>query len=270
MSYYRFDSSIRVHYELTETHSNQPVLLLLHGFMGNGRDFQDCISQLSQTFCCLTVDLPGHGKTQVQGSETYYTMSTTAAVLIALLNQLNFAKVYLFGYSMGGRLALYLMLHYPQQFERVILESASPGLRTKIERSQRLQADFKRAEELENYDFKQFLTNWYNQPLFQTLKRHKKFNKIFNFRLQNNQIELAKSLRNMGTGVQPSLWEKLLNNPIKLLLMVGENDHKFIKINQKMADLSSETTLKFIPDCGHNIHLENQDIWVNTIVYFCA
>lgn len=268
MSIYCFNPSIRVHYQLTATSSNFPVLLLLHGFMGNCNDFQDCISQLCQSFRCLTVDLPGHGKTQVIGSDHYYTISTTAIVLIGLLNDLNFSKVYLFGYSMGGRLALYLMLHYPQRFERVILESASPGLRTSWERSQRFQVDLQRAQQLETQDFKQFLVNWYNQPIFETLKYNSKFSKLLNCRLQNNPYELAKSLRNMGTGVQSSLWEKLSNNLVPLLLIVGEKDHRFVNINQKMLDLSPQTTLKIIQNCGHNIHVENPECLIQVLLDF--
>jgi 2-succinyl-6-hydroxy-2,4-cyclohexadiene-1-carboxylate synthase len=268
VSDYCFNPSIRVHYQLTATNSNLPVLLLLHGFMGNCNDFQDCISQLFQSFRCLTVDLPGHGKTQVTGSEHYYTIPTTATVLMGLLNHLKFSKVYLFGYSMGGRLALYLMLHYPQQFKQVILESASPGLRTHGERSQRFQADLKRAKQLESQDFKQFLVNWYNQPLFETLKCHSKFSQLLHCRLQNNPYELAKSLRNMGIGVQKSLWKKLSDNQVPLLLIVGEKDTKFIKINQEMLALSPQTTLKTIQNCGHNIHFENPERLIQVLLDF--
>ncbi len=35
----------------------------------------------------------------------------------------------------------------------------------------------------------------------------------------------------MGTGYQPSLWENIKENKTPLLLLVGENDEKFININ---------------------------------------
>jgi 2-succinyl-6-hydroxy-2,4-cyclohexadiene-1-carboxylate synthase len=236
--------------------------------MGNSNDFKDCIPQLCQSFRCLSVDLPGHGKTEVLGDESYYTISKTATLLIGLLNHLNLSKVYLFGYSMGGRLAFYLMLHYPQYFHKVMIESASPGLRTNQARSQRLQTDFKRAEQLENQPFKQFLIDWYNQPLFNTLKQHSKFNLVFNRRLQNNPDELAKSLRNLGTGRQPSLWDKLASHNIPLLLIVGELDQKFMQINQEIVGLSDHAKLDIIPKCGHNIHIENTNQWIKTILDF--
>jgi 2-succinyl-6-hydroxy-2,4-cyclohexadiene-1-carboxylate synthase len=105
---------------------------------------------------------------------------------------------------MGGRLALYMTLHFPERFEKVVLESASPGLKTEKERSHRLQADLQLAQKLENSNIKDFLLNWYEIPLFKSLKNSPNFDKLIETRLANNPLELAKSLRNMGTGNQPS------------------------------------------------------------------
>lgn len=269
------------HYTITGN-KQQPVVLFLHGFLGNGDDFKTSISQLSSHYYCLTIDLPGHGKTQVLGGDDYYTMAKTAAGLIDFLNHLNLKQCNLIGYSMGGRLALYLTLYFPEYFQRVILESSSPGLKTKTEQLQRLKFDQNLAKSLENLaysslepnrtpeftTFQEFLNWWYHQPLFQSLKNHPEFPNILQQRLNNNPQELAKSLRYMGTGKQPSLWEKLSQNQVPLLLLVGEYDVKFQKINQEMANSSSLMQLQIIPNCGHNIQIENRTVWVNTILNF--
>lgn len=264
-------NNYRFHYTI-HGNTEQPILLFLHGFLGNGNDFKISISQLSPQYCCLTVDLPGHGQTQVLGADHYYTMAETAAGLIEFLNHLNFKRCHLFGYSMGGRLALYLTLHFPQYFQRVILESTSPGLKTETEQFNRLKSDEKLAESLEylaDYSgFQEFLYKWYQQPLFQSLKQHPEFANILQQRLNNNTSELAKSLRYLGTGKQPSLWEKLSQNQIPLLLLVGESDTKFKQINQEMANLCSVAQLQIIPNCGHNIQIENRTVWINTILNF--
>ncbi|MBE9129866.1 2-succinyl-6-hydroxy-2,4-cyclohexadiene-1-carboxylate synthase [Coleofasciculus sp. LEGE 07081] len=258
-----------VHYYFRGNRS-QPILLFLHGFLGNSQDFSRVISVLSQQFCCLAVDLPGHGKTRVLGSEECYTLSNTAQGLIEFLNHLNIDQCFIVGYSMGGRLALYMTLEFPARFQRVILESASPGLKTERERSLRLQADEQRAEELETSNFQSFLSNWYSQPLFQSLQNHTDLKHLIERRLQNNPEELAKSLRQMGTGKQPSLWERLKQNKIPLLLLVGEYDQKFRTINTEIANICPVAHLKIIPKTGHNIHLENSTAWVNQVRQFCA
>ncbi|VXD22261.1 2-succinyl-6-hydroxy-2,4-cyclohexadiene-1-carboxylate synthase [Planktothrix paucivesiculata] len=249
---------------------NQPIILFLHGFLGNSQDFNTRISPLFPQFCCLTLDLPGHGQTQVLGEDIYYKMPETAAALIEVLNHLNISQCYLMGYSMGGRLGLYLTLHFPQYFKKVVLESTSPGLKTESERVQRLISDTQKSEQLETLEFPIFLEQWYHQPLFHTLKNHPEFDKIFNHRLNNNPLGLSKSLRYLGTGNQPSLWEKLPTNQIPLLLLVGELDHKFKQINQEINQLCPVSWLQIIPNCGHNILIENPQQWINVIVNFLS
>ncbi|MGK7918477.1 MAG: 2-succinyl-6-hydroxy-2,4-cyclohexadiene-1-carboxylate synthase [Trichodesmium sp.] len=247
---------------------NKPVLVMLHGFMGSSNDFREIIPQLSKNFCCLTVDLPGHGKTRVIGGDENYNMPNTAKALINLLDNLKIEKCYLFGYSMGGRLALYMAINFPTRFEKIIIESASPGLRDEVERSLRRESDFKLADKLENSNFSEFLFNWYNQPLFESLRQHNNVDKLRKMRLENNPLELAKSLRNLGTGNQSSLWEKLSNHQIPTLLIVGEYDHKFQAINTKMAELSQATKVRIIPESGHNIHFENPREWMAALIIF--
>lgn len=243
----------------------KPLILFLHGFMGDSNEFNQVISLLSDQFCYLTVDLPGHGKTRVMGGEECYTMSNTADALINLLDQLNVKQCFLVGYSMGGRLALYLTLRFPQRFSKIVLESASPGLKSQGDRLERIQRDFELAKKMEESSFSIFLKNWYNQPIFASLKNHPDFEFLKQTRLQNNQFELAKSLRNLGTGCQPSLWEKLQNNKNPLLLLVGEYDTKFIAINSEMVRLCPFAQLQIVSNCGHNIHFEDPKTFVENV-----
>lgn len=259
--------SYQFHYSLTGN-KNQPLILLLHGFIGDSQDFSSVISLLSQSYSCLAVDLPGHGKTKVIGNETCYNICNTAQALIHLLDDLQIDKCFLLGYSMGGRLALYMTLHFPDRFEKVVLESASPGLKTAKDRSHRLQSDSQLAQNLENSNLKDFLLSWYDRTLFQSLTKSPNFDRLLQARLANNAIELAKSLRNMGTGNQPSLWAQLAQNQIPLLLLVGEYDRKFTTINTEIANLCPAASLQIIPKSGHNIHFENIDKFVEIVRQF--
>ncbi|HEY9904010.1 MAG TPA: 2-succinyl-6-hydroxy-2,4-cyclohexadiene-1-carboxylate synthase [Candidatus Sericytochromatia bacterium] len=242
----------------------------MHGFLGDGKEFNQVISLCSEQFYCLTVDLPGHGKTKVIDREEYYTMQNTAQALINLLEQLSIKKCFLVGYSMGGRLALYLTLHFPQYFSKVVLESTSPGLKTQEEQLKRIQNDEKLARELETSDFSSFLLKWYDQPLFASIKSHPEFTQIMAIRLQNQPLALAKSLRAMSLGRQPSLWSELKDNKIPLLLLVGEYDEKFKKINTEMASICKFAKLEIISSCGHNIHLESVRVFVQHVTTFLA
>ncbi|MEH2274901.1 MAG: 2-succinyl-6-hydroxy-2,4-cyclohexadiene-1-carboxylate synthase [Nostoc sp.] len=261
------------HYSLIGT-LYKPLILFLHGFMGNIDEFDETIKLLLDEFSYLTIDLPGHGKTRVVGGDDYYTITNTAHALINLLDELKIAKCFLVGYSMGGRLALYLTLHFPERFLKVALESASPGLLAKAEQLERIKLDRQIGRKLTRIvtksDFAAFLSNWYNQPIFGNLKNHPEYDRMVESRLQNNLHELDKSLCFMGTGCQPSLWEKLQDNKISMLLLVGEYDEKFISINTKMAKVCEIAQLKIISNAGHNIHFENTLAFVENIKYFLS
>jgi len=248
-------------------HRSLPVVLFLHGFMGSSADFDPTIAHLSTHFCCLTVDLPGHGQTLVEGEDALYTMPQTANAIVTWLDRLQISQCCLVGYSMGGRLALYLALHFPQRFLKVVLESASPGLKTDAERTARLQHDRDLADQLKA-DFPSFLSYWYSQPLFYALRHHPAFEQMQRRRSQNRPVELAKSLRHLSTGLQPSLWEALQHHTQPLLLLVGEDDRKFRSINQALAASCPTAQLQVIPNCGHVIHLEQTQAFTTSVQAF--
>ncbi|MEM9538637.1 MAG: 2-succinyl-6-hydroxy-2,4-cyclohexadiene-1-carboxylate synthase [Cyanobacteria bacterium P01_E01_bin.42] len=248
-----------------ETH---PPLLFLHGFMGNGEDFREAIAQLSLDFYCLTIDLPGHGKTKINGADRCYRMENTGGAIADLLARFNISQCYLVGYSMGGRLALYLALHFPHKFPKIILESSSPGLETECEREMRRQKDEEFARSLETRSLSDFLENWYRNPLFASLHNHPQFETIIQRRRQNDPILLAKSLRYLGTGQQPSLWDELKNLRNPILLLIGERDEKFRAIATRMKTLSPLIQLQSVENCGHNIHLENPTKFIKKVKDF--
>ncbi|MCC5642088.1 2-succinyl-6-hydroxy-2,4-cyclohexadiene-1-carboxylate synthase [Nostoc sp. CHAB 5824] len=251
---------------------NKHLIVFLHGFMGNINEFDEAIKLLSEYFSYLIIDLPGHGKTKVLGGDEYYKIEPTAQTIINLLDELKIDKCHLVGYSMGGRLALYLTLNFPERFIKVVLESASPGLAIETERLERVRRDAQIARKLSRSiiqtDFAIFLSNWYNQPIFGYIKNHSDYDRMIENRLQNNPHELEKSLRFMGTGCQPSLWEKLQENKIPMLLLAGQYDEKFIFINTEMAKLCKFAQIKIISNAGHNIHFENTLAFVENIKDF--
>ncbi|MGL5033285.1 MAG: 2-succinyl-6-hydroxy-2,4-cyclohexadiene-1-carboxylate synthase [Microcystaceae cyanobacterium] len=278
----------RFHYTTTGCPNHFP-LLFLHGFLGDCREFLDVITLLAADFYCVAVDLPGHGLTEVRGDDHFYSMEKTAIALLQFLTDLGIEKCGLIGYSMGGRLALYLGLHFPKFFSGIVLESASPGLKTAIAREQRREQDQKwidllaqipglerrtRGETFQqeyvnkNLTFPHFLHLWYQQPLFTSLRNHNQFEQLLIQRLANNPNNLAKSLQYLGIGNQPNLWPKLKQGKVSLYLLVGEKDHKFVVINQEILNIYPYANLLIFKNCGHNLHLENPHQFITKIQTF--
>ncbi|MCY7408250.1 MAG: 2-succinyl-6-hydroxy-2,4-cyclohexadiene-1-carboxylate synthase [Alkalinema sp. CAN_BIN05] len=243
--------------------NDRPTLVFLHGFLGSHQDFIHLTTQLNQ-YNCLLLDLPGHGKSLGLPDRTY-TLQGAAEAILDTLDQCNIDRPILYGYYMGGRLALYLALRWPDRFAAAFLESSSPGLATLAEQSDRRQQDKRRAQSIQT-DFSEFLNKWYQADLFKSLKTHPSFPEILDRRHQNDPNELARSLLNMGTGSQPSLWPELRQAKIPLHLIVGTADPKFCAINQKMQHVCPTAQLHAIPNIGHNLHIEAPDAIVEIIL----
>ncbi len=263
-SYWLDLENYRWHYGMAGDSQRFP-LVFLHGFLGNYQEFAPVITPLSQQFYCLAVDLPGHGQTTVKGNDDCYTLENTALGLIHWLDYLQINTCGLVGYSMGGRLGLYLALHFPERFTVSLLESTSPGLKTESEREQRRAQNSQWIHRLQQNPLPDVLEQWYAQPLFATLRRHPQFPQLFAQRLQNDPQGLARSLQYLGTGQQPSLWPALAQLTRLLYLITGEADRKFVQIHQQMAAYSPLIQTAVLPHCGHNSHWEQTTAFIAKI-----
>ncbi len=254
MPYVHLDG-VTYHYQMA---GQGPLLVLLHGFTGSVDNWRPHFPALATRYRLLAVDLLGHGRTSAPATPTRYAMDAAAADLAALLARLTSEPAHLLGYSMGGRLALYVALTYPAQVKSLYLESASPGLEDGEARRQRQEQDEALADRIEQAGVPAFVDFWETLPLFasqQRLPAHVR-SRLRRQRLQNRAHGLASSLRGMGTGVQPSLWSRLGELQMPVHLLVGALDSKFVALNRHMAQALPQATLTVVPDAGHAVHLE--------------
>jgi 2-succinyl-6-hydroxy-2,4-cyclohexadiene-1-carboxylate synthase len=238
--------------------------------MGSSADWLPVTAALGERYRCIAVDLPGHGASTGLPPGAY-TVEGAARALLDLLDRLGVERPTAVGYSMGGRLALYLALRHPNRLSGLFLESASPGLEDARERTVRRAADEKKAARLEGGDFEEFLRDWYRQPLFAPLARDGELlRRIIEGKLRNDPAELARSLRGMGTGDQPSLWEELPGLRVPALAVAGELDEKFVGISRRMASLAPGMRPAVVLGAGHNVHVEASGAYLSLLEDFLA
>lgn len=234
------------------------TIVLLHGFTGSTKTWQHIVPQL-ENFHVVTVDLVGHGQTDAPAAVAEYSMDRQIALLEGLFEQLGLKRFLLLGYSMGGRVALSYAARYPERIEQLLLESASPGLVEETERAARKAADDALAEKIIANGIESFTNKWENIPLFETQKKLRETvqRDIRLERLSQREIGLANSLRGMGTGVMPSVWQELAKLGFPVTLLTGSLDVKFEKLAQKMLAILPNAQHLSIIGAGHAIHVEN-------------
>jgi 2-succinyl-6-hydroxy-2,4-cyclohexadiene-1-carboxylate synthase len=226
---------------LTRGDSRLPPLIFLHGFLGSKEDWEEMIPFFSDRFHCMAIDLPGHGGAPLCG-----------AILPTLRNEIpgmTSKPPVLIGYSMGGRIAMQLK----SIAGALVNISGHPGLKTCEERAERLKADQVWANKLAHLPFKEFLSEWYAQPLFAPGKD------MIRRRIQQDPKHLAEVLLQMSLAHQIPMD----NFPCPTLFLHGEKD---LKYREAFGRLGGVVTVRQIQGCGHALHLENPPLCAHTIL----
>ncbi|MFG6117529.1 2-succinyl-6-hydroxy-2,4-cyclohexadiene-1-carboxylate synthase [Halobacillus sp. MO56] len=246
-------------------------LVMLHGFTGTTRTWAKVTEALSELpIQLITIDLPGHGRTEYNNHRTLSMENVCEDLKILFEENLKFSSIHLMGYSMGGRTALSFASFYPEFVDKLLLESASPGLRSLEERQERAQKDNSLARKLEEQGIETFVEFWENIPLFdsQRLLPDNIQAAIREERLSQSVDGLALSLRGMGTGTQPSWWEKLFQLTLPVQLVVGAWDKKFLAINQAMEKTLPQAKLNVVKEAGHAVHVEHPEFFAEIVREF--
>ena len=92
-------------------------ILLLHGALGTAAQFNNLLPLFPSEQAVFAVTFPGHGDNPASGP---YSMSSFADAVLAFMDKANIARADIFGYSMGGYIALYLAAQHPERIRRVV------------------------------------------------------------------------------------------------------------------------------------------------------
>lgn len=99
--------------------------VLCHGFSGSAHDFDLHVPALSRSRRVIALDHRGHGRSTKVGDVAAYSFGHLTADLVALIESAVGGPVDLLGHSMGGRVALELVLTRPDLVRSLILMDTS-------------------------------------------------------------------------------------------------------------------------------------------------
>lgn len=103
--------------------TGKPVLLLLHGFLGNNNQWDVMVPHFHK-FDLLLVELPGHGSSPNCDA---YTIDELAIDIYRIMHSIKVDKIHFVGHSMGGYVGCAFAKAYPQNLHSLTLINSIAG-----------------------------------------------------------------------------------------------------------------------------------------------
>ena len=171
----------------------------------------------------------------------------------------------LLGYSMGGRIALHMLLAPgAERWGRAIIVSASPGLSNPSERMPRLESDGEWARRFRHDPWEDVVSAWNSQPVFATDGANPLPRREAEFDRDDLWLALLRGSIARQEDLRPQL--KVLQTPV--LWLAGERDAKYAALALECAALNPNFRCTLIPAAGHRLPWTAPDAFERAIADF--
>lgn len=217
-----------------------PTVVALHGFLGQGADFDRFKNNLNVTL--IAPDLFKGDDFDLSSFE-----SIAGQIVIQVAN-IKGPKIFV-GYSLGGRIGLHILKLFPEAFDHYIFLSTHAGLNSEAEKTERIANDLAWSQKLKNLSWSDFLLAWNAQPVFAGGSEPQRLETDFN----RNQLENA--FVHLSLGQQQNMNDIIQKNSNKISWVVGDKDSKFIALAE---DLTQKKILESYSriSSGHRILID--------------
>lgn len=252
---------------IDEGSKTAPCILFIHGLANSAMSWARNIEGLSRHFRCVAIDLPGNGYSDKE--DLPYSMQFFAACVYDMIRLLDLRNLCICGHSMGGQVAMTLLINAPDAAERLVL-CAPAG----FEQFSALEQQFYRSA-VGLFDF--FSTE--EQSLKKSI-----YSSFFQQPQQADPLieELTQIIRQYPGVLYRRMLDKcvnaMLNEPVynqikditqPALVLFGERDalipNRLIHpvttrhLAAAAVSLMPDAKLEMIPQCGHFLQWEKAD-----------
>ncbi len=248
-----------IHYNII---GNGPAIMLIHGFPDNSNIWNDIAIQLSNNFTVISPDLPGSGKSLLNGS---CSIEDFAIALRLILDYESINKVLVVGHSMGG----YISLAYSRLFPESLVGISLVHSTARADDIKKIESRYKAIELIKNGGkipfVKQLTVNLFDDEFV-------KYNKTIvesklSMGLSVSEEGLVNFYNAMINRVDSRDLLKILSIPVQLIL--GKND-SLINYRLSLSDsvLCKVLSVSLYNKCGHMSLLEKPDAIISDLFTF--
>jgi pimeloyl-ACP methyl ester carboxylesterase len=239
------------------------AIMLIHGYLESADVWNGFAGRLVKKFRVLTVDLPGHGQSDLYGNT--HTMEFLAETLNAIISGVGIEKVILIGHSLGGYVALAFLELFPEKLSGYCLFHSHPFADT-------LESLHKREREIRIVEAgKKFLMYPDNVKKMYAAGNLEKF---------SVELELSKKIASRipaagivavlkGMMARPSRLSLMEQGRVPCLWILGSKDN-YIQCEdiQKRVKLPGNAKVMILENSGHLGFIEEEEKTAEIVVSF--
>lgn len=245
----------------------KPVIFCLHGLGGTSLSFIEVAEQLKEEYRLISIDAPGHGKTDPFECTEEYEMYNITEWLNEIVNTLKIDRFYFLSHSWGSFVSLFYLMKYSNRVKGSILIDG--GYQTKSLKDETMEEEAAYYEkDFEEYVFdswsdflkteKEAYTRW--SPMIEKAVNDLAIEKDGKIYWHARGTTAANIIRAMHKHETIDIYENL---PISILLLRATLPHSWNDYRGKTAEIFEEkakATVKLIPDSTHMLHWDYPEL----------
>ncbi len=239
---------------LCDSESGEGCIVLLHGYLESMLVWDSFIPLLYKERRVVTIDLPGHGISVVEGE--CHTMEFLAEVIYCAMREIGVERYSVVGHSMGGYVALALCKLHPEVLDNLVLLSSTPDGDTPLKRENR-----EREIKLVAAGKKEALSAVAPAAGFAEVNRHRLAPYIDDLQDQVMITEdegILALLRGMMEREDQN--QMLLDSSVKQLFIFGRQDGYIpVEVAEKIAASHPQARVEWLESSGHMGFIEESE-----------
>jgi pimeloyl-ACP methyl ester carboxylesterase len=239
-------NGLKVYYEVHGSEGSDHPLVLLHGAFGFAEAWAPILPTLTKSHQVIAIELEGHGHTRDLARPLSYQQMVEDTA--ALLRQLKIENADLFGYSMGGVVALGIAMRYPELVRKLAILGSST-------------LSIKDAFEPENYKQFQSIPADFAPPML----------KVPYDRIAPDPTRwpvLVRKIKNMGNEFKGYPAAEVKTIKAKTLIMQGDRDGVRPERAVELFRLISNSQLAIFPGGDHFMMFTSPDKVISALLPF--
>ena len=248
---------------ICDSQEGERCVVLLHGYLESMLVWEDFVPLLYKKVRVVTLDLPGHGISQVVGER--HSMEFLADTVRAMLDSLGIERCTLVGHSMGGYVALAFCEKYPERLDGVVLLSSTPNADSPEKRANR-----EREIALVKSGKKELLTHTAPQAGFAADNRVRMHEDIEDLTemIHLTEDEGILALLN-GMIERADLNEMLQKSSVRQLFILGRKDEYITPaVAESMVAAHPQAKVEWLDNSGHMGFLEEPQKCADVLLSF--